>query len=517
MILSYRSLTIVAFIAAISTPAFAQDDAIQVASAAKPIYAGIRIIDAETGAGVPLVELGTVNHLRFVTDSAGRVAINEPGLLGREIHFTVRSHGYEMKKDGFGYAGVRITPVPGTIAEVKITRRNIAERLCRLTGEGRYRDTLLLGLKPPLAESANPGMVAGQDSVQAVPYKGQILWFWGDTARMSYPLGLFRTAGARTPLPAADFNPSAGIAFDYFVDTTGFARAMIPLPERSQGVIWIDGVCTVPDASGVEKLVAHYSRRKGLAEELEQGIAVFNDAKAIFEPVKELPLSENWRFPHGHPELFEEGGTKWLLNGNPALNVRVPATLAAVLDPAKYEAFTAAAPDKSKGPNTDAVGHPVWRWQADLPPAASKAEANWIKTGALKKENARFYPANKNDANERIVLHNGSVRWNDYRKRWIMILGQVGGKSSHLGEVWYAEAEHPTGPFPTAIKVVTHEKQSFYNVCHHSFLDQAGGRTIYFEGPYTADFSGNPERTPRYEYNQVLYKLDLSAVKSINQ
>ena len=72
------------------------------------------------------------------------------------------------------------------------------ERLCRLTGEGRYRDTLLLGLKPPLAESANPGMVAGQDSVQAVPYKGQIFWYWGDTARMSYPLGLFRTAGAHT-------------------------------------------------------------------------------------------------------------------------------------------------------------------------------------------------------------------------------------------------------------------------------------------------------------------------------
>src|SRR6185369_11386990 len=184
---------------------------------AKPIYAGIRVIDAETGAGVPLVELITVNHLRFVTDSAGRVAINEPGLLGREIHFTVRSHGYEMKKDGFGYAGVRITPKPGEIAEVKIARRNIAERLCRLTGEGRYRDTLLLGLKPPVAESANTGMVAGQDSVQAVPYKGQIFWFWGDTARMSYPLGLFRTAGARTPLPAADFNPSAGIAFDYFV------------------------------------------------------------------------------------------------------------------------------------------------------------------------------------------------------------------------------------------------------------------------------------------------------------
>jgi hypothetical protein len=472
----------------------------------KQLYAGIRVIDAETGAGVPLVELITVNHLRFVTDSAGRVALHEPGLLGREIHFIVRSHGYEMKKDGFGYAGFRMTPKAGEIFEIKIARRNIAERLCRLTGEGRYRDTLLLGIKPPLAEAANPGLVAGQDSVQAVPYRGQIYWFWGDTARMSYPLGLFRTAGARTPRPGPDFNPASGIAFDYFVDKTGFARAMIPIPERPQGVVWIDGVCTVPDASGAQKLVAHYSRRKGLAEELEHGIAIYSDDKAIFEPAKDLPRSEKWRFPHGHPEVFEEGGKKWLLSGNPALNVRVPATLEDVLDPARYEALTCLADDKAL--QTGADGKPVWRWQKALPPTTSKAESNLIKAGKLAKEHARFFPANAADASERILLHNGSVRWNANRKRWVMLAGQVGGKTSYLGEVWYAEAEHPTGPFPTAVKVVTHDKQSFYNVCHHAFLDQ--GRFVYFEGTYTSDFSGNPDRTPRYEYNQVLYRLDLA-------
>src|SRR4051794_31519517 len=56
-------------------------------------YAEIRVVDAETGNGVPLVELVTVNHLRFVTDNTGRVAFNEPGLVGREVFFTVRSHG----------------------------------------------------------------------------------------------------------------------------------------------------------------------------------------------------------------------------------------------------------------------------------------------------------------------------------------------------------------------------------------------------------------------------------------
>ncbi len=68
-------------------------------------YAEIRVLDAATGRGVPLVELETVNGLTFVTDNAGRVAFHEPGLMGREVFFTVRSHGYEAKKDGFGFAG----------------------------------------------------------------------------------------------------------------------------------------------------------------------------------------------------------------------------------------------------------------------------------------------------------------------------------------------------------------------------------------------------------------------------
>jgi hypothetical protein len=91
----------------------------------------------------------------------------------------------------------------------------------------------------------------------------------------------------------------------------------------------------------------------------------------------------------------------------------------------------------------------------------------------------------------------------------VLVAGQVGGKSSLLGEVWYAEAAHPTGPFARAVRVVSHDRQSFYNVCHHAFLDRDGGRVIHFEGTYTNTFSGNPERTPRYDYNQILYRLDL--------
>ena len=483
---------ILSLVAAVCTISFA--------AAENTPYAELRVIDAATNRGVPLVTLETVNHLAFVTDNAGRVAFNEPGLLDRELHFTVKSHGYAVKKDGFGIAGVRVTPRLGQPVEIKIERTMIAERVCRLTGEGTYRDSILLGHAPPFAPPTNPGLVAGQDSIQTVVYKNRVYCFWGDTNRMEYPLGLFRMAGATIPVPDPNdpkSDPSQGVPYDYFTDPkSGFARAMMPLPERPEGVVWIFGVFVVPDETGDERLVGHYSRRKGLTVEYEHGIAVFNDAKAIFEPVKQLPLTESWRRPDGYPIRFEEAGKTWLLFGSPNPNVRVPATLPAVLDPERYEAFTRTAEGK-------------WVWQKTRPPTDSKAEAKAVTAKTLRPEDTRYLPADAADPSKRITLHSGSVRWNAFRKTWILLAGQVGG-TSHLGEVWYAESDHPTGPFTKALKVITHDRQTFYNVCHQPFWDRDGGRTIFVEGTYTSDFSGNPFKTPRYDYNQVLYRIDLS-------
>jgi hypothetical protein len=61
-----------------------------------------------------------------------------------------------------------------------------------------------------------------------------------------------------------------------------------------------------------------------------------------------------------------------------------------------------------------------------------------------------------------------------------------------------------------ATKIVTHDRYSFYNPKQDPMFDQVGGRTIYFEGTYTHTFSGNPHKTPRYDYNQIMYRLDLS-------
>jgi hypothetical protein len=75
--------------------------------------------------------------------------------------------------------------------------------------------------------------------------------------------------------------------------------------------------------------------------------------------------------------------------------------------------------------------------------------------------------------------------------------------------VYYSEADTPTGPWKTAVKIVGHNDYNFYNVVQHSFFDEDGGRVIYFEGTYTTSFSNAKEQTPRYDYNQIMYRLDL--------
>src|SRR5262249_5221531 len=134
--------------------------------------------------------------------------------------------------------------------------------------------------------------------------------------------------------------------------------------------------------------------------------------------------------------------------------------------------------------------------------------AKLIKGGLLKPEES-ILQLRDITTGKPITAHNGSVCWNAYRRRWVMIVCEAGG-TSFLGETWYAEADTPLGPWVYARKVVTHDTYSFYNPKQYPMFDQDGGRLIYSEGPYTHTFSGNDTPPPRYDYNQIMYRLDLA-------
>ena len=145
-------------------------------------------------------------------------------------------------------------------------------------------------------------------------------------------------------------------------------------------------------------------------------------------------------------------------------------------------------------------------------PITAQQHLALIKSGQLKADEAWINTVDV-ASGKPILLHRGSVRWNAFRKRWVMIATQQFGSASVLGEVYYAEADQPHGPWPKAIKIMTHDRYSFYNPVHHAFFDQKGGRVIYFEGTYTRTFSKAPRATPRYDYNQIMYRLDLADPK----
>jgi hypothetical protein len=487
-----------------------------IVTAAPADYFAIRVVDQDTGRGVPLVELKTTNEVKYYTDSNGFIAFLEPGLMGQEVFFHVKSHGYEYLKDAFGYRGVRLKPVAGGKAMIKVKRVNVAERLYRITGQGVYRDSVLLGEPVPTVQPTLNGQVMGQDTVMTAVYRGEIFWLWGDTNRASYALGNFSTTSATSELPGrpGGLDPAVGVNLHYFQDPSGFTRKMVPdsaVPVK--GLKWVDALVLLKDPTGRERLVGRYAVYKDLANLLARGLVVFNDDAGTFDELVKFDLASPM-FLEGHPYRAETAGSTYLYNGfGPPYAVRVPADWKAVQDPAAYEGFTCLLPggrfdgDKTKldrGPD----GKLIFGWKKDTPPLAPRQQERLVRAGLLKADEA-WSAFRDVESGKPVRPHGGSVSWSPYRRRWQTVFTQSGGTSA-LGEIWYAEADTPAGPWGYARKVLTHEKYTFYNPAHHPFFDQDGGRTIYFEGTYTAQFSGNTEHTPWYEYNQIMHRLDLA-------
>jgi hypothetical protein len=422
----------------------------------------IEVVEKGGGWPVPLVELRTTHNVRLVTDNAGVIALDLPELMGRETWFDVIGQGYERPKDGFGYRGVRLTPAPGKTLVVEVNRTIIARRLGRLTGGGLFAESQKLGREAAWRESG----VFGSDSVQTAAHRGRLFWLWGDTTLPHYPLGVFDSSSATTAeQPLASFEPPLRIALDYFRDAAGRPRGVAKM--AGEGPTWVTAYVSLPDRTGAARLVASYVKIKPPLEAYEWGLCVWNDTTASFEHLRTV-----WRkadeapkpppLPEGHPALWtDEQGQRWVLFGNPFPLLRCPAT---------FEAWQ------------DASTWTVLQPQATLTAAGD---------------------------GRRVKPHTGSIAWNEWRKRWVTVFMEAFGKPSAFGELWYAEASAPTGPWGPAAKILSHDNYTFYNPRLHPEFTPQGSPILIFEGTYTIQFADKPAPTPRYDYNQILYRLDL--------
>ncbi len=472
---------------------------------------GVEVVDEESGRGVPLVELATVDGQRFITDSKGWVAIVEPDLMGRSVYFHVSGHGYLYPEDGFGFRGKSLEVRPGGRARLKVERINIAERLYRVTGAGIYRDTVLLGGQAPIEEPLMNAEVVGQDSVLSTVYRGRVHWFWGDTNRPSYPLGNFHTPGAWSELPSAGgLEPRVGIDLHYFRDGNGFARPTAKL--EGPGPTWLSGLTVLVDEDGTERMFAGYAKIEPPLTTYEHGLVEWDDSEERFRKVAtfedDQPLG-----PNGHTYLrTEENGTTYVYFANPFPLVRVPADPDAMADPERYEGYTGLVAgttldDHQLDRGSD--GELRFRWKSQTPPLDQRQQNELIEAGLMEPHESRLGLRDPETGRE-VLAHRGTTVWNPYRQRWVAIICEQMGESSLLGEIWFAEAKTPLGPWIFAKKILTHDRYSFYNPRHHPFFDEEGGKIIYFEGTYTRTFSGTRTPTPRYDYNQIMYRLDLS-------
>lgn len=422
----------------------------------------VEVVEKGSGWPVPLVELRTTHQVRLVTDNAGVIALDLPEVMGRETWFDVIGHGYEIPKDGFGFRGVRLKPEPGQTQRVEVVRTIIAKRMGRLTGAGLFAESQKLGGEQDWRESG----VFGCDSVQNAVHRGKLYWAWGDTTMPHYPLGIFDMSSATTAIrPLASFRPPLRLQFDYFRDASGAPRGVARMP--GSGPTWVSGYVSLPDKTGTPRLVGTYIKVKPPMEAYESGLCVWNDATARFERHRVLWTQSETApkpppAPTGHPLFWtDDRGGSWVLFGDPLPALQCPATFEAWEDPGT--------------------------WQS-LKPQETLISAS---DGSVVKP------------------HSGSVAWNPFRKRYVTVFMQAFGKPSAFGELWYAEANAPTGPWGKAVKILSHDNYTFYNPRLHPEFTPEDSPILLFEGTYTMQFADKPSPTPRYDYNQILYRLDL--------
>lgn len=432
---------------------------IAAAAAAEPFR--IQFVDASNGWPVPLVELETVHGVKSVSDNAGVIAFDVPELTGVETWCTVRGFGYGVARDGFGYEGVRFTPRPGGALRVPVERRMVAKRLGRITGAGIFAESRRLGAERDWPESG----VVGCDSVQNALLDGNLLWFWGDTSLARHPLGIFDSTAARTTTrPLDGFEPPVRLRLDYFRDAAGAPKAVARM--RGDGPTWLTGVATVRDAAGAARVVATFLKITPPLDISRAGLCVWDGEATRFSELAttwERSETETRCRPllEGHAvEWRDADGRTWMLFGNPFPAIRCPATFEAWANPRTWE-----------------------------PLAAPKVLLD--------------------AACRQVVPHSGSIAWNPWRERWVAIFMERHGKPSAFGEVWYAEAASPLGPWGAAVKVVSHENYTFYNPRIHPEFTPAASPILLFEATFTRQFADRPAPVARHDYNQVLYRLDL--------
>ena len=201
------------------------------------------------------------------------------------------------------------------------------------------------------------------------------------------------------------------------------------------------------------------------------------------------------------------GGVEYVYFADPYPLVRVRADVEDLLHLERYEAFTCLLPGSRPGrpehrPGRRRLG-PL-RLAAGAP-AARRPGAG--PAGQVRRRSGRPTPCSTLrdvETGRPVVAHRGSVYWNDYRGRWVMIAVEIGGRVVEPGRGLVRRGRHaarplglrPEGRHPRRVQLL--QPQAAPHVRQGRRPDRSSSR-----GRTPTTFSGNTDPTPRYDYNQV--------------
>lgn len=466
----------------------------------------LKFVDAATGRPVPLVEVEAFNGLRLVSDNLGHIAIQEPDLCEFRLRLVIRGNGYRYPQlDLLGERAVSLQYEPGKHQQIKLERTAAAERLYRITGAGRYRDSVLAGIQDATIDNRLFGKVIGLDSAIPVMWRGRLFCFWGDT--LCTDRLILSGSGA---LIRPGRSPEVPPKVLYFSDEDRYALPM--LDTGSPGFVWIETVLPLNYGRPGEVLAARYVKHKTLEEAVETGFAIFRQSQRRFTILRRFKSGRHHKSAHAvqimqnekprwaiQPWEITEPELKSFMNPDSYLNYSCLEKADAKVD-AKSELQIEGRQYRVR---RDHCGRPLFAWvQGGVP--CHPLQQKVLRQAGLLKSDESWLQLTEVGSGKTSPDFSGSISWNNFRNRWVMI------SQGHTGEIWYAEADTFTGPWFYARRIVEHDTYNFYNPVHHPWFDQNGGRTLFFEGTYTSFFTRDGYKTPRADYNQVMYRLDLS-------
>jgi hypothetical protein len=267
-------------------------------------------------------------------------------------------------------------------------------------------------------------------------------------------------------------------------------------------------------------LFALYAKVQGLGPPLWWGALVWNTTESRFDELSRwntsvAPFLQDGVL--GAQATVGVDGYIYFTSAYPQYRVPAhPASFAAL--PTTYEGWSCLENGTTVADNRverGSSGKPVWQWRLATEAPSEDDE----------KHKLNLWPAGRwlSLNNGTVQLQRGSTHWNDALGRFVLV------GSADPGTVWVAAADKGApieGPYRTAVLVAAHNSTgstlspqgsitsratNLYNPTQHPFLTDplSSPTTIFFSGTYCTSFAPQEHKTPLYDYNSLMYRVDL--------